>query len=361
MAKLKYSVYSLLLALGIGALLMLIMGIDPLSTYWAILQGSFKSVSKVMDVLAFTTPLILTGLGATIAFRGGVFNIGGEGQLCVGGLAAVLAGLYVDLPWPWPLLVALLAGFIAGAIWALIPTSMVGTNVVTLVVGTTMMNSIATMFTEYLVRYHFLRPLASTNETENVGPGAVLPRFSPNSQLNYGIFIAIGCVLIAGWLLFKTPTGFSIRMVGMNPRAANLAGVNVYGRTLLAMAISGGLCGLAGAVQCLGVYNRFMVGFSPGYGFDGITIASLAGRNPYTVPLAAFFFGMLRSASISMNLKGNVPVDFILVLQGIIIVLVATPNIWTTFSNLFYKLRRRLAAVLRKPGVVSGEGLGGDS
>lgn len=356
MSKMKYSVYSLLLALAIGALLMLLIGINPLSTYMAILQGAFKSIPNFMDVLAFTTPLILTGLSATVAFSGGMFNTGGEGQLCVGGLAAVLVGLFLPLPWPFGLIIALLAGFLAGAVWALIPTIIVGKNVVSLIVGTTMMNSIGAMFTEYLVRYHFLRPMASTNETDKVLAGSILPRFATSSQLNYGIFLSILCVFLIGWFLYKTPAGFSIRMVGQNTRVARLAGVKVYETTLMSMAISGGLCGLAGAVQCLGVYNRFMVGFSPGYGFDGITIASLAGRNPFIVPLTAFFFGMLRSASISMNLKGSMPVDFILVLQGIVVMLVATPGIWTTFDNLAYRLRQ---AILKRIGKNKNAAKGG--
>ena len=240
-SKFQYLIYSLLLALLIGGLIMWATGSNPFAVYAAVLTGSFGSLSGLMSVLAYTTPLILTGLGAVVAFQGGVFNIGGEGQLLVGGLAAVLTGIYVDLPQPLPLLLALIAGFAAGALWALIPTLMVGKNLAALFVGTVMMNSIGSSFTEYLVKYHFLREGASTTETPNVLDAAVLPRVMPNTQFNYGIIVAVVCVLLVAWILYRTPAGFAIRVVGANPNSARQAGINVYHKTLLTMVLSGGI------------------------------------------------------------------------------------------------------------------------
>ena len=222
---------------------------------------------------------------------------------------------------------------LGGAIWALIPTVIVGKNLSALFVGTVMMNTIGSLFSEYLVKYYFLRPNASTTETSNVLSAAVLPRFNSNTQLNYGIYIAVLLVFIVAWLLYRTPTGMAIRMVGANQHAARQAGVNVYKTTILTMFISGGICGLAGAVQCLAIYKRWILGFSPGYGWDGITVATLAGLNPLAVLLTGTFFGMLRSASISMNLGSNVPIDMITVLQGLIVVFVASPTLWTVLDN----------------------------
>lgn len=341
-SKFQYLIYSLLLALLIGGLIMWATGSNPFAVYAAVLTGSFGSLSGLMSVLAYTTPLILTGLGAVVAFQGGVFNIGGEGQLLVGGLAAVLTGIYVDLPQPLPLLLALIAGFAAGALWALIPTLMVGKNLAALFVGTVMMNSIGSSFTEYLVKYHFLREGASTTETPNVLDAAVLPRVMPNTQFNYGIIVAVVCVLLVAWILYRTPAGFAIRVVGANPNSARQAGINVYHKTLLTMVLSGGICGLAGAVQCLAIYKRWILGFSPGYGWDGITVATLAGLNPFAVLLTGMFFGMLRSASISMNLTNSVPIDMITVLQGLIVILIATPTLWVTLKNGFLLLREWL-------------------
>ena len=318
-SKFQYLIYSLLLALLIGGLIMWATGSNPFAVYAAVLTGSFGSLSGLMSVLAYTTPLILTGLGAVVAFQGGVFNIGGEGQL-----------------------LALIAGFAAGALWALIPTLMVGKNLAALFVGTVMMNSIGSSFTEYLVKYHFLREGASTTETPNVLDAAVLPRVMPNTQFNYGIIVAVVCVLLVAWILYRTPAGFAIRVVGANPNSARQAGINVYHKTLLTMVLSGGICGLAGAVQCLAIYKRWILGFSPGYGWDGITVATLAGLNPFAVLLTGMFFGMLRSASISMNLTNSVPIDMITVLQGLIVILIATPTLWVTLKNGFLLLRERL-------------------
>ncbi|MDP4108602.1 MAG: ABC transporter permease [Bacillota bacterium] len=353
--KFKYSLYSLVLALVIGGFVISATGGNPLDTYMTVLVGSFGSVKAVMSVLAYATPLILTGLGCVVAFQGGVFNIGGEGQLCVGGLAAVIAGLYVQLPWPYGLIISLIAGFVAGAIWALIPTLMVGKNLASLFVGTVMMNSIGVSFSEYLVKYYFLKPQASTTETANVNAGAILPRFNPNTQLNYGIILAVILVFVVAWLLYKTPAGFSIRAIGVNPDASMQAGINVFNRTALTMIISGGICGLAGAVQCLGIYNRWIMGFSPGYGWDGITVATLAGINPFGVLLTGSFFGMLRSASISMNLSDKVPIDMITALQGLVVIFVASPTLWTTFRNLFGNLQ----AKIKPAGVTAVRGKGG--
>ena len=262
-SKFQYLIYSLLLALLIGGLIMWATGSNPFAVYAAVLTGSFGSLSGLMSVLAYTTPLILTGLGAVVAFQGGVFNIGGEGQLLVGGLAAVLTGIYVDLPQPLPLLLALIAGFAAGALWALIPTLMVGKNLAALFVGTVMMNSIGSSFTEYLVKYHFLREGASTTETPNVLDAAVLPRVMPNTQFNYGIIVAVVCVLLVAWILYRTPAGFAIRVVGANPNSARQAGINVYHKTLLTMVLSGGICGLAGACSVLQSISAGFWAFHP--------------------------------------------------------------------------------------------------
>lgn len=352
MSKLRYSVYSLLLALVAGGAIIAALGSSPLQIYGAVLTGSFGSGKSMMTVFAYTIPLIFTGLGSAVAFSGGVFNIGGEGQLLVGGLAAVLTGIYVDLPAPFGILVALLAGMAAGALWALLPTLLVGRNLNTLAVGTIMMNSIGELFTEFIVKYYFLREGATNTETNYVTDGAILPRFNSNTQLNYGIIIALILVLLVAWLLYRTPGGYCIRCIGANRRAAQQAGINVYKTTLATMAISGAICGLAGAVQCLAIYKRFMMGFSPGYGWDGITVATLAGNSPFGVVLTAFLFGMLRSASISMSLTNAVPVDLITIIQGLVVVLVASPMIWNTLGNLLDRFIKTLGLGRHQPTVM---------
>lgn len=273
-----------------------------------------------------------------MAFQSGVFNIGGEGQVLVGGMVSVITGLYLDVPAPFGYLICLAAGFVAGALWGLLPTLLAGHNITSLSVATIMMNSIAELFTEFIIKQFFQKEGASNTETVVVKENNILPRFFPSTQMNYGVFLAIIFVILVAWFLYKTPTGFSLRAMGMNARAVEQSGISVYRRTLLAMAISGGLFAIGGGIQCLAVYKRFVMGFSPGYGWDGITVATLAGNSPFAVVLSAFLFGMLRSASVSMNLTNEIQPEMIAVLQGIIVILVASPSIWTVLSNLFHRI-----------------------
>ncbi len=349
-SRLRLSLFSLALALVLFGFTICLTGKDPLSVYWAILVGSFGSLKGFLNVLAYMLPLIMTGLGAAVAFQSGVFNIGGEGQVLVGGLASVIVGLLSPLPAPWGYLVALAAGFLAGALWALLPTLLAGRNLASLSVATIMMNSIAALFTEYIVKQFFQREGASNTETVVVNEGSILPRFFPSTQFNYGIFIAIFCVVLVTWFLYKTPCGFSLRAMGNNARAMEQAGLPIYRRTLLAMCISGGLFALGGSIQCLAVYKRFVMGFSPGYGWDGITVATLAANSPVGVLLSAFLFGMLRSASISMSLSNAVTTEMISVLQGLIVILVASPGTWTVLDNLFYRAKEGIKARFIKGG-----------
>lgn len=171
-----------------------------------------------------------------------------------------------------------------------------------------------------------------------VNEGSILPRFFPSTQFNYGIFVALFCVAAVTWMLYKTPFGFSLRAMGWNPRAMQQAGLPIYRRTLAAMCISGGLFALGGAIQCLAVYKRFVMGFSPGYGWDGITVATLAMNSPVGVLLSAFLFGMLRSASISMSLTSQVTTEMISVLQGFIVMLVASPDVWNVLGRLCQRI-----------------------
>ena len=236
-------------------------------------------------------------------------------------------------------LLALLAGFAAGALWALLPTLFAGRNLTSLSVATIMMNSIAALLTEYIVKSYFQRPGASNTETVVVNEGSILPRIFPSTQFNYGILVALFCVVVVTWMLYKTPFGFSLRAMGSNPRAMQQAGLPIYGRTIAAMCISGGLFALGGSIQCLAVYKRFVMGFSPGYGWDGITVATLAMNSPVGVLLSAFLFGMLRSASISMSLTSQVTTEMISVLQGFIVMLVASPDVWNVLGHLWQRLK----------------------
>jgi ABC-type uncharacterized transport system permease subunit len=326
--RLRDSVLSILVALAVGAVIVALFGHSPIDAYRALIEGSFGSLQGVMQMLAYATPLIFTGLAVAVAFQAGVFNIGGEGQLYVGAFAATLVGIYFQAPWPIPLVASLLTGAIVGAIWAIIPGFLIGRSQGGLVVATIMMNSIGSLLVDFLLRYHFLGPGATTFETAPVAVGALLPRLSTRSQMSYGIVVAVGLCLLTYYILYRTPRGFSFRVIGGNPLAARYAGVRVYRNTILALALSGAICGVGGAVVILGVYGRFLGGFSPGYGWDGIAVALIAQNSPLGVLLSAGLFGVLRAGGMNMDLTAHIPIDLITVIQGLIICLVAAPALW---------------------------------
>jgi general nucleoside transport system permease protein len=204
-----------------------------------------------------------------------------------------------------------------------------------------MMNPIGTLLADYLLRYHFLGPGATTFETAPVAPAAILPRFSDQSQLSFGILLAIAAIGLVYYLLFHTAWGFGLRAVGYNPIAAKFAGIGAFKNTLITMAVSGALSGLAGAVAILGVYQRFVGGFSPGYGWDGIAVALLARNSPFAIILTAGLFGALRAGGINLNMTTNLPVDLINVLLGLVICFVAAPDILRFLFSTNWRLRRR--------------------
>jgi len=337
--KLKGSLFSIFAALAVGAIIIAISGKSPFVAYWSMIDGSFGNLQKFMQVLAFATPLIFTGLAASIAFQAGVFNIGIEGQLKVGAFAGALVGVFFDAPWPWPLLLSMIAACISGAIWALIPGLLVGRNSASLLVATIMMNSIGALLVDYFLRYYFIGENATTLETDRVVDGAILPRFTPSSQLTYGILLAVVLIVVIYYLLYHTTIGTSLRTIGSNVHAARQAGINVFKNTLLALGLSGAISGLGGVVVVLGVYTRYITDFSPGYGWDGITVAILGANNPLLVFLSAGLFGMLRAAAISMNFGKTISVDLITVLQGIIICFVAAPMLWKAATS-FFRVKR---------------------
>ena len=297
----------------------------------------FKTVGSaafgyMLPILAgFIAMSIADRPGLAVGFAGGVLAMNGTNfaALAHGETTGISGGF----------LAALLAGFAAGALWALLPTLFAGRNLTSLSVATIMMNSIAALLTEYIVKSYFQRPGASNTETVVVNEGSILPRIFPSTQFNYGILVALFCVVVVTWMLYKTPFGFSLRAMGSNPRAMQQAGLPIYGRTIAAMCISGGLFALGGSIQCLAVYKRFVMGFSPGYGWDGITVATLAMNSPVGVLLSAFLFGMLRSASISMSLTSQVTTEMISVLQGFIVMLVASPDVWNVLGHLWQRLK----------------------
>jgi simple sugar transport system permease protein len=314
--------YSALLAGSVGS---------PKEMVLAISSGSAPRMTQAFYPLSETivaaTPLIFTGLAVSLAFRAGLFNIGGEGQLFIGGIAAGYVGFAWDLPAVIHLPLAILAGFVGGAAWGFVPGFLKAKTGAHEVITTIMMNYIAISLALYfLTTTTFLRPGRTDPISKEVLSSGRLPHLAgANLRLHAGIILALLVAWGVWWLLLRSTVGFELRAVGSNPAAARTAGINIGFIYILTMVLSGGLAGLGGANQVLGVQYSLAPGFSAGLGFDAITLALLGRANPWGVVAAAFLFGMLRAGAVQMQAATGTPVDMVVVIQSLIIIFVAAP------------------------------------
>ncbi len=321
-------------ALVIGAIIIMLTGYsfaETMAAYRALLEGSVGSLRAISQSLTEATPLIFTGLAVAIAFRAGLFNIGGEGQLLMGGMLAVLAGFtFTGLPMFVHLPLAIIAGAIGGAIWGFIPGLLKAKTGAHEVIVTIMLNYIAYRLVDYLLKSTLFQregrndPISKTIEKTAELP-ALMAWLDPAMKVHAGLFLAIGAAAFIWWLLFRTNTGFEFRAVGANPSAARYAGMSVTKVYILVMTIAGALAGLAGTGQVLGLLDRASPGFSAGLGFDGIAVALLGRSNPWGVVAAAFLFGGLNAGGQYMQANADVGIDLISVIQALIIIFVAAP------------------------------------
>jgi len=274
-----------------------------------------------------STPLIFTGLSVALAFRAGLFNIGGEGQILIGSAASIWVGFTLTgLPAPLHLTVALVAGFLGGAAWAAIAGALKAWRGAHEVISTIMLNYIALRLVDWMLRSETFRREGRTDPISKIADsGAHLPRiFGSALRANLGFVLALVAAWVVWWLLFRTTVGFRLRVTGANPSAARYAGISVGATWVLAMGIAGGLAGLAGATHVLGVQYSLTGGFT-GFGFDGIAVALLGRSHPLGVVLSALLFGVLRAGAVGMQASTSVPVDIIVVIQALVILFVAAP------------------------------------
>jgi simple sugar transport system permease protein len=265
-----------------------------------------------------------------LAFRGGLFNIGAEGQLSVGALVAAWAGFAIQgVPWPFHMLFALMCGALAGAVWAGFAGLLKAKTGAHEVITTIMLNYVALLGTGYLLS-GLLKdpsPFVVVAQTPKVLESARIPTLLSDLRIHWGLIAALLLTLGTWWLLFRSTVGFAIRTVGLNPSAARYAGISIGGTMVLTMALSGALAGLAGAIEVLGVNYYHSPGFSVGYGFDSIAVALLGKSHPLGVIPAALLFGALRAGATRMQFVSQIPIDIISVVQGIILLLVAADEL----------------------------------
>lgn len=290
----------------------------------ALWDGSFgTSYALTSATLVRAAPLTLAGLGVALAFRAHVWNIGAEGQLLMGATAAAVVGLgAVRVLGVFTLPIALVAGVVAGALWAWIAAVLRQRYGVLEVISTIMLNFIAVYLVGYLVRGPLQEPTRVYPQSSDLAPIARLPRFASGSRAHWGLVIAFIAAPVVWWAVARTAAGFRVRAVGANPDAAESAGLIDATRTRTrAFLVSGGLAGLAGAVQLTGVTFALYENLSPGYGFTAIAVALLARLDSLAVVLAAVLFAGLESGALAMQRDAGIPAVTVSVVEGALILL----------------------------------------
>lgn len=323
---------SVLLAFAIGSLVIWAVGYDPVLAWASLLKGAFGDARRLGDTMLRSTPLIFTGLSVAYGFRAGLFNIGAEGQLFLGGLSAAWIGLLVvDLPRGVGILIMLAAGALAGAGWAFIPALLKARVGAHEVITTMMFTFIGRYFVSYLVTGP-LRAEGQIPQTVKLAPGTMIPKFSETfgidfGRAHWGFVIGIAVCVLMWWILKYTTTGYEARAVGLNQWAAETGGVSVSRTIIKSLCISGALAGLAGVIEVIGVQGRLFDQFSSGFGFTGIAVALLARNNPLGVIVAAILFGALSAGAGTMQLEADVPQKVIFIIQALVIFFVAADQI----------------------------------
>jgi len=346
-----------LAALIVGAVMLLLLKVDPIEAYKAMWEGAFGSKNALAETLVKATPLLLVGLGICISFRGDVINIGGEGQMIVGAILGTLVGITL-VDWSgWIVIpVALLVGFAGGAIWGGIPGVLKAYFNVNEILSTVMMNAIAVQLMNFLLRGPMIDPsqaeLASKiPQTARLIDAFRLPRWAP-TRLHLGALIAVVLAVLVYILLWRTSWGYRIRAVGQNPHASKYAGIKVKNYVVLALVLSGAFAGLAGAMQVYGVNFRMITdgsasGFTGSAGFNGIVAALFGQLHPIGTIPASILFGALLVGANKMQRVVQVPSALITALNGLVVVFVVSSEIWRRKRQ-----KRRMAATA--PG---GEGI----
>lgn len=313
-----------MIALGVGfgvaALAVLLSHGSPVESFSAMFRSAFGNWTAIGETLVKTIPLALTGLAVALGLRAGLFNIGAEGQLLVGALAAGWVGYAVELPAVIHIPLCLAAGVIGGALWALIPGLLKAKRGVHEVITTIMLNYTAFYLTHYLVTTHMKDIGTMAPQTPEMHVTARLGVLAESSGLHWGILIAVLAVVGFRLLMSRSVFGFELKAVGLSPDAARTAGISVPSMLVKAMLMSGALAGIAGAVEVMGVHHRFYDQFSPGYGFDSIAVAFLGGATAFGTAFSAMLFGALKNGALGMQIDTNTPKEIVTLIQAIVII-----------------------------------------
>ncbi len=330
MAPVSVPILAIVTALAVAAVAVLASGSDPLVAYGALIEGALGSPERIATTVGRATPFIGTALAMAFAYKAGLFNIGAEGQILAGALLAAWVGTWSFLQgWPGIVLipVVLAAGTVGGFVWGLVPGVLKARTGAHEVITTIMMNFIMSLLAVWLVNSLdpiILRdPDVSVARTRPLPEAARLWELVPGTKLHLGLFIMLGLVAATAWVLDRTTFGFEVRAVGTNPESATYAGMNVNRITILAMALSGAMAGLAGAGHVSGAEGFLSPGVFVNVGFDAIAIALLARANPWGIVPAALLWGALLSGAPLMQQRAGMSTDLVRIIEATVLVFIA--------------------------------------
>ncbi len=329
-------VLAVLIAFVFAALVIIVIGESPVSAMGAMYEGVFASRTNFLNMLLASTPLIFTGLAVSFAFNCGLFNIGGEGQVMIGGFAAALvgmAGLKFSINPVVHIFLAIFAAGLAAGLYSLIAGWFRAKFHVHEVISTIMLNYIAYTLLGFLVVHPWFKENGPNPQTPEIAHSAFLPAFFARHDFNYGFILALLMAVLMWFILYKTSFGFNIRSVGLNEKAAEYSGINISKNIMLAMFISGMLAGLAGSERVMGLFHKYNSTAFVGYGFDGIAVSLLVNNNPLGIILSALLFGFLKTGGSYMNREIGVPVELVVIVQAVIIFFIAADKIVRNMLN----------------------------
>lgn len=331
-----YTLIAILIGFVLGAIMLVVAKINPVDAYTTLFEGVFSKPKYIVWSIVYATPIIFTGLSLAFSFRTGVFNIGAEGQFVVGSLAACAVGILVDVPKPLHILLCFVAAVAAGAVWGIIVAYLKVSRGINEVLSMIMFNWIAFYLSNYVMNFKILHKEGGGEATKDILASAkiTLPldakTFGPN--VNWGIILAVVIAIAIYFIINKTTLGYRLRAVGFNKNAAEYGGISSNRAVMTAMAISGGLAGLGGAMQLMGMSMRIsQFSAQEGYGFDGIIVALIGSSSPIGCIFAGLFYGAMKYGGSKLNLVGA-PSEIIKIIMGFIVFFIAIAHVFKAIA-----------------------------
>ena len=304
-------------------------GANPIEALNKFITGIFGNKNGFIEIFVKATPLIFTGLGCAVAFKTGFFNIGAEGQFYMGAVAATfVATTFTGVPGPIRILLSLVAGFLCGGLWAFIAAIFKAKFNISEIIVTIMLNYIAINFTGLAVRTFLMDPSGNVPQSARIEADAAFGLLMPPTRLNIGFLIAIGAVILVWLLIQKTTIGYELKVVGMNQRAAKCNGISVMKNILISAILSGGLAGMAGVVEVLGIQKKLLEGISSDCGYTAVLVALLASNHPLGVLGVAIGFAAMQVGANSMQRQMGVPSAIVNILVGLVVLLILAKKIF---------------------------------